>query len=190
MRGYWKRPDETAKVMLADGWLRTGDIGRMDAAGYVFIEDRKKDMILVSGFNVYPNEVEGVVATHPGVLEVAAVAQPDERAGEVVALFVVRKDPALTEDDVIEHCRKSLTGYKVPKHVYFRDELPKTERRQDPASRPSRRAAEIGGLSPRLSTRGQSPSVSPLTSAVSSKPAPRSARPRRHRAPPRGESRR
>jgi long-chain acyl-CoA synthetase len=98
----------------------------MDEDGYVFIEDRKKDMILVSGFNVYPNEVEGVAVSHPGVLEAAAVAQADERAGEVVALFVVRKDPALTEEAVIEHCRKELTGYKVPKRVYFRDELPKT----------------------------------------------------------------
>jgi long-chain acyl-CoA synthetase len=112
--------------MLAGGVLRTGDIGYMDADGYVFIEDRKKDMILVSGFNVYPNEVEGVVAAHPGVLEVAAVAQPDERAGEVVALFVVKKDPALTEEALIEHCRKELTGYKVPRRIYFRDELPKT----------------------------------------------------------------
>jgi len=126
MREYWNRPDETAKVMLPGRVLRTGDIGHMDARGYVYIDDRKKDMILVSGFNVYPNEVEGVAATHPGVLEVAAVAQPDERAGEVVVLFVVRKDPALTERELIEHCRKSLTGYKVPKRVYFRDELPKT----------------------------------------------------------------
>jgi long-chain acyl-CoA synthetase len=126
MRGYWNRPDETAKVMLDGDVLRTGDIGYMDPQGYVFIEDRKKDMVLVSGFNVYPNEVEGVAVTPPGVLEVAAVAHPDERAGEVVALFVVKKDPSLTEDDVIEHCRKSLTGYKVPKRVYFRDELPKT----------------------------------------------------------------
>ncbi|MGH8285249.1 MAG: AMP-binding protein [Steroidobacteraceae bacterium] len=126
MRGYWNRPDETEKVMLPDGWLRTGDIGRMDANGFVYIEDRKKDMILVSGFNVYPNEVESVAATHPGVLEAAAVAQPDERSGEVVALFVVRKDPNLTEKDVIDHTRKSLTGYKVPKRVYFKTELPKT----------------------------------------------------------------
>jgi len=126
MRGYWNRPDETAKVMLGERVLRTGDIGYMDEQGYVFIEDRKKDMILVSGFNVYPNEVEGVAVTHPGVLEVAAVAQADDRAGEVVALFVVKKDPSLTEEDVIEHCRKSLTGYKVPKRVYFRDDLPKT----------------------------------------------------------------
>ena len=126
MLGYWQRPDETAKVMLPDGWLRTGDIGRIDPRGYVFIEDRKKDMILVSGFNVYPNEVESVAVTHPGILEVAAVAQADEKSGEVVALFVVKKDPALTEKGVIEHCRSQLTGYKVPKYVYFRTELPKT----------------------------------------------------------------
>ena len=126
MREYWNRPDETEKVMIDGRVLRTGDIGYMDENGYVFIEDRKKDMILVSGFNVYPNEVEGVAVTHPGVLEVAAVAQPDERAGEIVVLFAVKKDPALTEDGLIEHCRKSLTGYKVPKRVYFRDELPKT----------------------------------------------------------------
>jgi len=125
MRGYWNRPDETAQVMLGD-WLRTGDIGRIDQDGFVYIEDRKKDMILVSGFNVYPNEVESVAATHPGVLEVAAVAQPDERSGEVVALFVVKKDPNLTEQQVIDHCRTELTGYKVPKHVYFKKELPKT----------------------------------------------------------------
>jgi long-chain acyl-CoA synthetase len=126
MRGYWNRPDETANVMIEGGWLRTGDIGRMDEAGFVYIEDRKKDMILVSGFNVYPNEIEGVIARHPGVLEVAAVAQPDERSGEVVAVFVVRKDPALTAEQIIEFARSELTGYKVPKHVYFRDELPKT----------------------------------------------------------------
>ncbi len=126
MAGYWNRPDETAKVMFPGGWLRTGDIGRIDARGYVFIEDRKKDMILVSGFNVYPNEVESVAVTHPGVLEAAAVAQPDEKSGEVVALFIVRKDPTLTEKELIEHCRKQLTGYKVPKHVYFRNDLPKT----------------------------------------------------------------
>jgi long-chain acyl-CoA synthetase len=126
MREYWRRPDETAKVLSRDGTLRTGDIGHIDAQGYVFIEDRKKDMILVSGFNVYPNEVEDVVAQHRGVLEVAAVAQPDERAGEVVALFVVRKDPTLTAEQLIEFCRTELTGYKIPKHVYFRDQLPKT----------------------------------------------------------------
>jgi long-chain acyl-CoA synthetase len=125
MRGYWQRPDETDQVMFGD-WLRTGDVGRMDVDGFVYIEDRKKDMILVSGFNVYPNEVEGVAAEHPGVLEVAAVAQPDECSGEVVALFVVKKDPNLTAEALIEHSRSSLTGYKVPKHVYFRAELPKT----------------------------------------------------------------
>lgn len=126
MKGYWNRPDETAKVMLRGDWLRTGDVGRMDAKGFVYIEDRKKDMILVSGFNVYPNEVEAAAITHPGILEVAAVAQPDEHSGEVVALFVVRKDPSLTEKDVVDHTRKSLAGYKVPKHVYFRSDLPKT----------------------------------------------------------------
>jgi long-chain acyl-CoA synthetase len=125
MRGYWNRPDETEQVMLGD-WLRTGDIGRMDEKGYVFIEDRKKDMILVSGFNVYPNEIESVAAEHPGVLEVAAVAQTDEASGEVVALFVVKKDPSLTAETLIAYCRTKLTGYKVPRHVYFRSELPKT----------------------------------------------------------------
>jgi long-chain acyl-CoA synthetase len=126
MRGYWNRPEETAKVMLPGGWLRTGDVGRMDERGRSYIEDRKKDMILVSGFNVYPNEIEGVIAQMPGVCEVAAVAQADERSGEVVALFIVRKDPALTAEQVVEFARRELTPYKVPKHVYFRDELPKT----------------------------------------------------------------
>jgi long-chain acyl-CoA synthetase len=126
MRGYWNRPDETAKVMLEGGWLRTGDIGYIDDKGFVFLQDRKKDMILVSGFNVYPNEVEDVVVKHPGVLEVAAVAQADEKSGEVVAIFVVRKDPNLTAEVIIDHCRTELTGYKVPRHVYFRNELPKT----------------------------------------------------------------
>lgn len=126
MREYWQRPDETDKVMLPNGWLRTGDIGRIDERGFVFLDDRKKDMILVSGFNVYPNEVESVVSQHPGVLEVAAVAEPDEHSGEAVAIFVIRKDPNLTAEQLIEHCRRELTGYKLPKHVYFRTELPKT----------------------------------------------------------------
>jgi long-chain acyl-CoA synthetase len=126
MRGYWNRPEETAQVMLPGGWLRTGDIGRMDQHGRTYIEDRKKDMILVSGFNVYPNEVEGVIAEMPEVLEVAAVAQADEKSGEVVAVFVVRKDPALTAEQVIAFSRRELTGYKVPRAVHFRDELPKT----------------------------------------------------------------
>jgi long-chain acyl-CoA synthetase len=123
--GYWNQPDETLKVFFHD-WLRTGDIGHIDAAGFVYIDDRKKDMILVSGFNVYPNEIEGVVAEHPGVLEAAAVAEPDAASGEIVALFVVRKDPNLTAESLTEHCRRNLTGYKVPKHIYFRIELPKT----------------------------------------------------------------
>jgi long-chain acyl-CoA synthetase len=126
MRGYWNRPDETAMVMLPEGWLRTGDIGHIDERGFVFIEDRKKDMILVSGFNVYPNEVEAVVAAIPGIVEAAAVAQADEHSGEVVAVFVVSKDPNLTERDIINKCRESLTGYKLPRHVYFRKELPKS----------------------------------------------------------------
>jgi len=126
MRGYWNRPDETAKVMLPGGWLRTGDVGYMNERGYVFLQDRKKDLILVSGFNVYPNEVEDVAAHCPGVIECAAVAQPDEHSGEVVALYVVPKDSNVTEQDIIEFCRKSLAGYKVPKHVYFRKELPKS----------------------------------------------------------------
>ncbi len=124
-RGYWNRSDETEKAFFGD-WLRTGDIGRIDADGFVFIEDRKKDMILVSGFNVYPNEVEGVAVEFPGVLEAAAVAEADENSGEVVALFVVKKDPALDVEALLAHCRKNLTAYKVPKHVYFRAELPKT----------------------------------------------------------------
>jgi long-chain acyl-CoA synthetase len=126
MAGYWQRPDETAKVLSPDGFLRTGDIGVMDDKGFVRIVDRKKDMILVSGFNVYPNEIEQVVALHPGVLECAAIGVPDEHSGETVKLFVVKKDPALTEQDVLEHCKRELTGYKRPKYVEFRSELPKT----------------------------------------------------------------
>lgn len=125
MQGYWQRPDETAKV-LVDGWLKTGDVAVMAENGFFKIVDRKKDMILVSGFNVYPNEVEDAIASHPGVLEVAAVGIPDEHSGEIVKVFIVKKDPALTEAKVIEHAKKSLTGYKVPKAVEFRTELPKT----------------------------------------------------------------
>ncbi len=126
MKGYWQRPDETAKVLSADGFLMTGDVGIMDDKGFVRIVDRKKDMILVSGFNVYPNEIEQVVAMHPGVLEVAAIGVPDEHSGEVPKIFVVKKDPQLTEQDLLEHCKKELTGYKRPKYVEFRSELPKT----------------------------------------------------------------
>jgi long-chain acyl-CoA synthetase len=127
MKGYWNRPDETAKVFTADGWFRTGDMGFMDERGYIKITDRKKDMILVSGFNVYPNEVEDVVMMHPGVLEAAAIGAPDEKSGEVVKIVVVKKDPNLTAEELIAHCKKQLTGYKVPKLVEFRTEpLPKT----------------------------------------------------------------
>jgi len=126
MEGYWQRPDETEKVMLPGGWLRTGDIGRMDEDGFVFIEDRKKDMILVSGFNVYPNEVENIVVEIDGVLEAAAIGVPDEYSGEVVKLFVVRTDASVTEKDILDYCRKNLTNYKRPKSIEFRDDLPKT----------------------------------------------------------------
>jgi long-chain acyl-CoA synthetase len=125
MQGYWNRPDETAKV-LNNGWLKTGDIAVMLENGFFKIVDRKKDMILVSGFNVYPNEVEDAIASHPGVMEVAAVGIPDEHSGEIVKVFVVKKDPNLKESDIIAHAKKSLTNYKVPKLVEFRTELPKT----------------------------------------------------------------
>jgi len=126
MRGYWQRPEETAKSIDAKGWLHTGDVARMDTNGYFFIVDRLKDMILVSGFNVYPNEIEDVIATLSGVLEVAAVGVPDEKSGEAVKIVIVRKDPNLTVDAVKAHCRENLTGYKQPKIVEFRDSLPKT----------------------------------------------------------------
>jgi long-chain acyl-CoA synthetase len=126
MAGYWQRPDETAKAMTPDGFFKSGDIGIMDERGYIKIVDRKKDMIIVSGFNVYPNEVEGVVAMHPGVVECAAVGVPDERSGEAVKVFVVRKDPALTEAQLMDFCKQHLTGYKKPKFIEFRDELPKS----------------------------------------------------------------
>jgi long-chain acyl-CoA synthetase len=126
MKGYWQRQDETDKVIDSQGWLKTGDIATVDQEGYFKIVDRKKDMINVSGFNVYPNEVEDALASHPGILEVAAVGVPNEHSGEAVKVVVVKKDPALTEKDVIEFARKSLTGYKIPKVVEFRTELPKT----------------------------------------------------------------
>jgi long-chain acyl-CoA synthetase len=127
MKGYWNRPDETVKVLNAEGWLRTGDMGFMDARGYIKITDRKKDVIVVSGFKVFPNEVEEVVATHPGVLEVAAISTPDDRSGEAVKIVVVRKDPNLTAEELIAHCMQQLTAYKVPKFVQFRDTpLPKS----------------------------------------------------------------
>ena len=126
MAGYWQLPDETAKVMTPDGFFKSGDIGIMDERGHTRIVDRKKDMIIVSGFNVYPNEIESVIATHPKVLECAAIGVPDERAGEAVKVFVVRKDPSLTEAEVADFCRQQLTGYKKPKYIEFRDELPKS----------------------------------------------------------------
>ncbi len=125
MQGYWQRPDETARS-LSDGWLATGDIAQMDDEGYLEIVDRKKDMILVSGFNVYPNEVEATIAEHPGVIDTAVVGVPDDETGEIVVAFVTKKDQALTEDEVRQHCRKTLTAYKVPRLVVFRDDLPKT----------------------------------------------------------------
>ena len=126
MAGYWNRPDETAKVMTPDGFFKSGDIGIMDERGYIRIVDRKKDMILVSGFNVYPNEIEQVITTHPGVVECAAIGVPDERSGEAVKVFVVRKDPALTVEQLMEFCKENFTGYKKPKYIEFRDELPKS----------------------------------------------------------------
>jgi long-chain acyl-CoA synthetase len=126
MVGYWQRPDETEKTMFEGGWLRTGDMGRIDEKGFIFITDRKKDMILVSGFNVFPNEIEDTVVGMDGILEAAAVGVPDPRSGEAVKLFLVKKDPSITAEDVIKYCRENLTGYKVPRQVEFRDELPKT----------------------------------------------------------------
>jgi long-chain acyl-CoA synthetase len=125
-KGYWQRPDESAAAFYPDGYLRTGDVGYVDPKGFVYLVDRKKDMILVSGFNVYPNEVEEVIAAHPGVLEVAAIGIPDARCGEAVKIFVVRKDPNLTAEEIIAYARTQLTSYKVPHHVEFRNDLPKT----------------------------------------------------------------
>ncbi|MES2919404.1 MAG: AMP-binding protein [Pseudomonadota bacterium] len=126
MKGYWQRPEATDEILDADGWLKTGDVAVIDRDGYMRIVDRKKNMILVSGFNVYPNEIEDVAAKHDGVLESAAIGVPCDKSGEVVKLFVVKKDPALSEDVLLEHLRAHLTGYKVPKHIVFRDDLPKT----------------------------------------------------------------
>ena len=126
MVGYWNNPEETKKVMFDDGWFRTGDIGRMDEKGFVFIEDRKKDMIIVSGFNVFPNEIEGVVANMEGILETAAIGMPSEKSGEAIKLFVVRNNESITEEDIINYCRKNLTPYKIPKKIVFKQELPKT----------------------------------------------------------------
>jgi long-chain acyl-CoA synthetase len=126
MKGYWNRPEETAKVFTADGFFKTGDIGVMDDKGYTKIVDRKKDMILVSGFNVYPNEIEEVVAGHPKVFEVAAIGVPNEKSGEVVKIFVVKKDSSLTEDEIKGFCKENLTGYKRPQLVEFRADLPKS----------------------------------------------------------------
>jgi long-chain acyl-CoA synthetase len=126
MRGYWNRPDETEKVMTADGFFRTGDLGFMTSEGFVKIVDRKKDMILVSGFNVYPNEIEDVISQNPKVLECAAIGVPDDKTGEAIRVYVVKKDASLTQDEVIAGAREGLTSYKVPKQVEFRTELPKT----------------------------------------------------------------
>jgi len=126
MVGYWKRPDATAETIDSEGWLHTGDVAEMDEKGYFRIVDRLKDMILVSGFNVYPNEIEGVLATHEGILEAGAIGVPDEHSGEVVKVVIVKSDPSLTEEDVIAHCKEYLTGYKRPKVIQFVDELPKT----------------------------------------------------------------
>src|SRR5260370_4356563 len=126
MQGYWQRPDETALVMTPAGLFKSGDIGEMDARGYTKIVDRKKDMIIVSGFKIFPNEIEAVVASHPGVLECAVVGVPDAGSGEAVMLFVVKKDPSPTKEALADYCKQQLTGYKRPKYIEFRDELPKT----------------------------------------------------------------
>jgi long-chain acyl-CoA synthetase len=125
MKGYWQRPDETARV-LRDGWLATGDIAKMDDDGYLHIVDRKKDMILVSGFNVYPNEVEAVIAAHPGVADTAVVGVPDDETGEIVVAFVTPKDASVTEEVIRQHCKQSLTNYKVPRIVVMKHDLPKS----------------------------------------------------------------
>jgi long-chain acyl-CoA synthetase len=126
MKGYYNKPDATEATITADGWLRTGDMGIMDADGFIKIVDRIKDMILVSGFNVYPNEIEEVLVSHPKVLEAAAIGVPDDKSGEAVKVFIVKKDPSLGQDEILAHCANNMTNYKRPKFVEFRDELPKT----------------------------------------------------------------
>ena len=126
MQGYWQKPEETARVLSSEGWLKTGDVAQMDERGFFRVVDRLKDMILVSGFNVYPNEIETVIAGHKGVLEVGVIGEPDAERGEVVKAVIVARDPALDKQAIIAHCREYLTGYKVPRIVEFRDELPKT----------------------------------------------------------------
>jgi long-chain acyl-CoA synthetase len=126
MRGYWNRPEATAKIIFGDGWLRTGDAGRMDEQGFIYIEDRLKDLIIVSGFNVYPSEIEDVVVSHPGIVEAAVIGMPDQGSGEAVKLFAVKKDASLTRQALIEFCRERLTAYKIPSQVEFRDDLPKS----------------------------------------------------------------
>ena len=162
MQGYWQRPDETALVMTPDGFFKSGDIGEMDARGYIKIVDRKKDMIIVSGFKIFPNEIEAVVASHPGVLECAVVGVPDAGSGEAVMLFVVKKDPSLTKEALAEYCKQHLTGYKRPKYIEFRDELAQDQCRQDPAPRVARQHVEKGGLMgvPELARRLQPPAPS------------------------------
>jgi len=149
MKGYWNRPEETARVFTDDGWLRTGDMGVMDGRGNIRLTDRKKDMIVVSGFKVFPNEIEDVLATHPGVAEAAAIGVPDARSGEAVKVVVLRKDPALTEAEVLAHCRQHLTGYKVPSIVEFRDEPLPAERTHRPP--PSARRSSTSRVSMSLS---------------------------------------
>ena len=126
MKGYWQKPEETRNVITPDGWLRTGDVGIMDERGMIRITDRKKDMILVSGFNVYPNEIEAIIAAHPGVVECAVIGVPDPVTGEAVKAFVIPKDPGLTAESLVQFCRESLTNYKIPKQIEFRSELPKS----------------------------------------------------------------
>lgn len=126
MQQYWNRPDETKKVLTADGWLKTGDIARMDGKGYVYLVDRKKDMIIVSGFNVFPNEIESVISSYPGVMECGVIGVDDEECGEAVTAFVVKKDPAIEEHQLLAYCRQQLTAYKVPKSVNFVEDLPKS----------------------------------------------------------------